>query len=269
MCYHLLKITTEFSKNYKMKIFEKFKGAKLKLRCLREGNELLEAQNTEAKDFDDKWLIESKDLKWSFPIVARAIRKRQEKLIVYEPQEAQVFCGIQGDYANREYCEKNNIKVTPFPTQGGALVTNKGDMLFMFIHPLKVGEFDFLKFIKPRIIQYLANYVGIENITTPGNDIEIHGKKISGSSASIKMGARMESIFITGNPVNKEMMESVGHKGKVRELTSLAENGIDINEFRCYVIEQTQRAALIRRNNREEGKGRKYKNKSKQYAHHS
>ena len=222
-------------------LYGKIKNAKLSFKCLKEGNELLESQNTEASDFDGQFLIESKDLKWSFPIVARAIRKRQAKLVIYEPQKAEVFCGMQGDYVNREFCEKSGITVTPFPTQGGALVCNKGDLLIIFIHPCKNGEFRFLDFIKPRIINYLANYVGAENITTPNNDIEVNGKKISGSSTAYKMGSAMESLFINGVN-NKTNLEAVGHKGKAREVTGLAEHGIDVQEFRTWIIETTQKA---------------------------
>jgi len=244
------------------KILEKLKDTKLALRCLREGTTLLEAQNTEAADFDDTWLIESKDLKWSFPIVARAIRKRQTKLVIYEPQKAEVFCGIQGDYANREYCEKNGIEVTPFPTQGGALVCNKGDLLIIFIHPCKNGEFRFLDFIKPRIINYLANYVGAENITTPNNDIEVNGKKISGSSTAYKMGSTMESLFINGVN-NNTNLEAVGHKGKAREVTGLAEHGIDISEFKNWIIKTIQNAFNLHcKRPKGKGKGRRPRGKA-------
>ena len=149
-----------------MNILDKIKGTNAALRCYREGVELLEAQNTDIKDFDNQFLIESKDLVWSFPFVARAIKKRQTKLILLEPQKAEVFAGMQGDYINREYCEKNNIRITPFPIQGGAAVCNKGDLLLICIHPIKKG-LKFLDYLKPKIIEYLTN-AGIENVTALG-----------------------------------------------------------------------------------------------------
>ena len=87
-----------------MNIFDKIKSGKAALRCYREGVELLASQNTDVKDFDNQFLIESKDLTWSFPFVARAIKKRQTKLVFLEPQKPEVFAGINGDYLNREYC---------------------------------------------------------------------------------------------------------------------------------------------------------------------
>ena len=219
-----------------MKFLDKVKGAKMAMRCLREGNELLEAQDTEAKDFDGQWLIESKDLRWSFPMVARAIRHKQTKLVVYQPQKSEVFCGIQGDYIDREYCQKNKIEVVPFPTQGGAAVMNKGDLMFIFIRPNKKGTFHFLDHIKPLIADYITKHVKDAEVTMPGNDIEVNGKKISGSSTAHKMGAVMESIFISG--VNsKKNLEAIGHKGKKREVTSLKELGIDIKGFRDWLVD--------------------------------
>ena len=224
---------------------DKIKGTKLAMRCLREGNELLEAQDTEAKDFDDQWLIESKDLKWSFPMVARAIRHKQTKLVVYEPQKSEVFAGIQGDYADRDYCKKNKIEVTPFPTPGGALVTNKGDLLFIYIRPNKKGAFQFLEFVRPLIASYLLytlSEAGVKGeLTMSGNDIEVNGKKLSGSSTAHKMGAVMESIFVSGVN-NQATLEAVGHKGKPREITSLTELGINVQDFRDWIIEATRNA---------------------------
>ena len=222
--------------------YDKIKGAKLAMRCLREGNELLEAQDTEAKDFDDQWLIESKDLKWSFPMVARAIRYKQTKLVVYEPQKAEVFTGIQGDYIDRDYCKKNKIEVVPFPTQGGAAVMNKGDLMFIFIHPNKKGAFQFLEYVKPMIATYLEGHLPDAEITMPGNDIEVNGKKLSGSSISHKMGSVTEGIFISG--VNsKKTLDAIGHKKGKREVTSLKELGIDGQEFKEWLIDK-MRAAL-------------------------
>ena len=221
------------------KLFDKIKGAKNAMRCYREGVELLAAQNTDVKVFDDKFLIESKDLVRSFPFVARAIKKRQTKLIFLEPQKAEVFAGMHSDYIDREYCEKNGIRITPFPTQGGAAVCNKGDILLICIHPMKSG-FKFLEFIKPEIIGWLTK-AGIENITAQGNDIEVNGKKLSGSSISYRMGMVIEGIFINGSG-NHNHLDAIGHKGKKREVTSLIDLGINLKDFRKWLVETTEEA---------------------------
>ena len=220
-------------------LFDKLKGTKAALRCYRECVELLEAQNTELKDFDDKWLIESKDFKWSFPITARAIKRMQLKLIVLEPQKAQVFCGINADYINREYCEKNDIEIVPFPTQGGAAVCNKGDILLIFMIPKKKGRFRFLEAIKPQIIKYLSEHINGSSIATSGNDIEVNGKKLSGSSTALKMGVVIESIFISGVN-NQNNLDAVGHKGRKRAITSITELGINLKDFREWIVKTIQ-----------------------------
>ena len=220
-----------------MTLFDKIKGTKNALRCYREGLELLAAQKTDVKDYDDKFLIESQDLTWSFPFVARAIKKRQTKLILLEPQKAEVFAGISGDYINREYCEKNDIRITPFPTQGGALVCNKGDILLICIHPMK--GFKFLEFIKPEIRNYLANHTCM--IEMPGNDIEVNGKKLSGSTISYRMGMVIEGLFINGSGDHSNL-DAVGHKGKPREVIGLSDFGIDVKEFRDWLIDTIQKA---------------------------
>ena len=222
--------------------YDKIKGAKMTLRCLREGNELLEAQDTEAKDFDGQWLIESKDLRWSFPMVARAIRYRQLKLTVYEPQKAEVFCGMQGDYIDRDYCEENKIEVVPFPTQGGATAVNKGDLMFIFVIPNKKGRYQFLEHVMPAIAAYILQHSPPETtVEIKGNDIEVNGKKILGSSTAHKMGVVIESFFISG--VNgKKNLDAIGHKSKKREVTSLKELGINTQEFKNWLIDLIGRA---------------------------
>ncbi|MCL2093040.1 MAG: hypothetical protein FWH12_02490 [Treponema sp.] len=241
-------------------IFDKLKGTKNVLKSYREGLELLEAQSIEAKDFDDTFVIESKDIKWSFPIVARAIKKRQTKLIVYEPQGPEVFCGMQGDYVNREYCEKNGIAITPFPTQGGALVCDKGDLLLVFIHPARSGEFKFLDHVKSLILQSLPSSIPIEEITMPGNDILVQGKKLSGSTTTVRHGSIIESIFINGVNSQKHL-EAVGHKaGKLREVISLTELGRNPEEFRTMLIELTVESyGLHNHYKKEKGKGKNRK----------
>ena len=220
--------------------YDKIKSAKLAMRCLREGSELLEAQDTEAKDFDGQWLIESKDLKWSFPMVARAIRHRQTKLVVYEPQKSEVFTGIQGDYIDRDYCEKNKIEVVPFPTQGGAAVMSKGDLMLIFVRPNKKGTFHFLDFVMPKIVEYITEHVKDSEASISGNDIEVNGKKLSGSSISHKMGSVTEGIFISG--VNgKKNLDAIGHKKGKREVTSLKELGIDAKEFKKWLLGEVEK----------------------------
>ena len=216
-----------------MNILEKLKGAKNVMRCYREGVELLASQNTDIKDFDDKFLIESQDLTWSFPFVARAIKKRQTKLILLEPQKPEVFAGMQGDYINREYCEKNDIRITPFPTQGGAVLVNKGDILLICIHPMKKGAF--LDFIQPKIMNYLADQNGVKFVSQKGNDIMVNGKKLSGASTSYRMGMVTEGIFING--VDNKDIDVLGHKGKKREVISLDGLAVDLKAFRKWLIE--------------------------------
>ena len=224
-----------------MKIFDKIKGTKAALRCYREGLELLAAQKTDIEDFDFQFIIESQDLVWSFPFVARAIKKRQTKLILLEPQKAEVFAGMHGDYINREYCEKNGIRITPFPTQGGAAICNKGDILLICIHPMK--GLKFLEFIKPKIIDLLKDVgKGIDSITAPGNDIEVNGKKLSGSSTSFRMGMVIEGLFINGSGDHNHL-DAIGHKGKKREVTNLTDLGIKLKDFRKWLVETMQKAA--------------------------
>ena len=219
-----------------MKFLEKIKTTKDALKCLREGNEILEAQNVDVTDYDDQFLIESKDFAWSFPMAARAIKKRQTKLICLEPQRLEMYAGTGGDYANRDYCVKNNIPITPFPTPGGAILVNKGDILLIFFTKYSVGMFPFLDYLKPRIAHYLKNICPDAEVTMPNNDIEIDGKKISGSSKTMKFGTQIESIFFSG--VNStDHVKNLGHKDKNRELAGLTDFGINLEDFKKYVLE--------------------------------
>ena len=248
-----------------MKFLDKISSAKMAFKCLKEGEALLAAQNIEASDYDDQWLIESKDFAWSFPFFARAIKKGMDKLIVLEPQKPEVYCGIQADYANREYCEKNNISVVCFPTQGGAIFCNKGDMLLIFAHKNRVGEFQFLDFIKPRIVHYLKNVLPNSVIVTPNNDIEIDGRKVSGSTTASKFGSLLESIVIFG--VNSsEHVNALGHKGKIREVAGLSDFGIDLTEFRTWLLDSIRHGYEnhgIRRERRSKRRSKGRKNGSR------
>ena len=48
----------------------------------KEGVKILEEQDVNVKDYDNQFAIYSKDMAWSFPFVARAVKLKQNKLIV-------------------------------------------------------------------------------------------------------------------------------------------------------------------------------------------
>ena len=113
------------------------------------------------------------------------------------------------------------------------MVCDKGDILLICIHPIK-SNVKFLDFIQPKIMNYLADQKGVKFVSQKGNDIEVNGKKLFGSSTSYRMGMVTEGLFING--VSKKI-DAIGHKGKKREIVSLSGLGIDLKDFRKWLIE--------------------------------
>jgi len=221
-----------------MSILNKIKTTKLSLKVLKDGNALLKSHDTGAKDFDDQWLVRSHDMVYSFPITVRAIMKGQDKFLIHTSNKVQVFYGLQGEYFNREYCESNNIPMTPFPTQGGAVIFSHGDLAMSFITKNTGYLYNWLGYIRPKIVEYIQRY-GVDCVTLQNNDILCGGKKISGASTTVKRGVTLESLFIAANN-NQEFVDGIGHKDSQRQVCGLTDFGIDPQEFAEWLINETE-----------------------------
>lgn len=145
---------------------------------------------------------------------------------------------------NYDYITENNIHVVRRVSGGGAVYHDLGNLNFSFItdHDIKALS-NFKKFTAP-VIKVLKD-MGLNAELMGRNDIEIDGRKISGT-AQFTTGKRMFShgtllfdanLGEVANALNVKMskIQSKGHKSvrsRVANISELMENKIDIQEFR-------------------------------------
>jgi len=139
---------------------------------------------------------------------------------------------------NRQYCRENNIAVlhSPVAVTGGTVVFSVGDLTFNYV--TKDAQSDWLGAVRQGICEYLAGK-GL-NATLDKNDILIDGKKVSGGSAGIQGGMRVESLFFAVVS-SAELIEKICLKKRTKQPASLQEYGITAQEIQAAVVDLTKR----------------------------
>ncbi len=84
---------------------------------------------------------------------------------------------------DRDFCEKNSVKVVRRLTGGGAVFHDPGNINFSFVTDAKEDGINFLPYIE-KICEALASF-GIKAAPNGRNDIEAEGAKISGNAQCV------------------------------------------------------------------------------------
>ena len=150
---------------------------------------------------------------------------------------------------NQEYIEEKNIHVVRRVSGGGAVYHDFGNLNFSFLtnHDVKSLN-NFKKFTAP-VIKVLQS-LGLDAELKGRNDIEVDGKKISGT-AQFSTGKRMVShgtlllntdLGEVANALNVKMskIQSKGHKSvrsRVANISEFLKEPLKIEEFRNLLLE--------------------------------
>lgn len=189
-----------------------------------------------ADSADTILLCETGDL--TTKAITDAVKDKKERLICGQVDKPLVTYGGQGIVFNRQYCKENNITIlhSPVAVMGGTVIFSAGDLTFNYV--TKELRADWIGVVQKGICDYLTGK-GL-NAVPDKNDILIDGKKISGSSAGIQDGMRIESIFIAVVS-SAELIEKICLKKSGKKAASLQEYGISVHEIQEIVIALTKR----------------------------
>ncbi|MFP4665043.1 MAG: lipoate--protein ligase [Bacteroidales bacterium] len=112
--------------------------------------------------------------------------KKQDVFLLYINKPAIIVGKFQNTLAeiNREYVEKNEIRVVRRLSGGGAVYHDEGNLNFSFHMPYKGEDFaDFKKFTRP--VVDLLNEMGVPAELKGRNDLVVDGKKFSGNAKMV------------------------------------------------------------------------------------
>jgi len=143
---------------------------------------------------------------------------------------------------NLEFCKENNIEVVRRITGGGAVIHTEGELTYSFIVkndgnyvPFDIEES--YKVICTPIINALKR-IGVNARFRPINDIEVEGRKISGSAQTRKYGAILQHgtlllsfdySLLSALKIKYEKLADKQLKDITKRVVSLKDLGYDIS----------------------------------------
>lgn len=150
---------------------------------------------------------------------------------------------------NQEYCKEHDIDVVRRVSGGGAVYHDLGNLNYSFItnhDPKSISNFK--KFTEP--VVKVLNKLGVPAELKGRNDLEVEGRKISGT-AQFSTGKRMIShgtlllnsdLGEVANALHVKMskIQSKGHKSvrsRVANISEFLKNPVDIYTFRKMILE--------------------------------
>ncbi|MDD5362102.1 MAG: lipoate--protein ligase [Ignavibacteria bacterium] len=150
---------------------------------------------------------------------------------------------------NKDYVDKNGIKVVRRISGGGAVYHDRGNLNFSFITKYSPEFFhNFEKFTRP-VVETL-NSMGVKAELGGRNDITVDGRKISGnaqftnlksmfSHGTLLLDSRIEDVVQALN-VKADKIESKGVKSvrsRVANISEFLKEKISIEDFRQKIID--------------------------------
>ena len=163
--------------------------------------------------------------------ISKVIQNQEEVLGYMVVDEDYVSPGYHNEF-NREFCEKNNIKICPSQNQGGVLFISKGDFeigLFSKDTENKFHE-EFAKVLK----DYLVGK-GI-NCEYQGNDLIADGQYKVTSFSTRRYGDILFSAFHIAINMNLEMIQAICLKPMVKVPKGLADYGVTTDEIKALFL---------------------------------
>jgi hypothetical protein len=161
--------------------------------------------------------------------VLRMIKDKITGVLFVDTEDSFVFYGNDCEY-NSEYCELNGIASYPIFTNGGCIVSSKGDFSVGICCPsnTNIGVSYILKNIASIINKY------IDGVEVSGNDILINGKKVLGSASYNQNGMFMFVAHVSFVD-SSDIVDRICKKTTAKEPWYI--NGLSREKFKQEVLE--------------------------------
>lgn len=146
-------------------------------------------------------------------------------LVFIDSDETFVFSGESKPY-NAEFCEANNIPVYPLYTEGGAIVSTKGDFSIGLCFPEYAGADVF--FILDKLKGIFSKYMS--EVKVNNNDLLLNGEKICGSIMYHRNGMKCFACHFSFKD-NAELIEKICNiSGSIKTPTFIT--GLTVEMFK-------------------------------------
>ena len=207
-------------------------------------------------------ILETKDPYMNLAIEEYLFSESEDDIFMLWQNDPCVVIGKnQNAYAeiNREFVEKNDIKIVRRITGGGAVYHDKGNVNYTFISSEKMTDgIDFAYFTSP-IIEALSS-LGLEAELSGRNDLLTNGKKFSGNAQHSKNGRTLHhgtllfdsdlGVLSSALHVDEEKLRSKAIKStrsRVTNLRPLLASDFTVEEFISLVADFVENKYSIQR----------------------
>lgn len=132
------------------------------------------------------------------------------------------------------YCHKNGIQIVRRKSGGGAVYSDRGNLMLSFVTPQQHPQTQFERFLT--LISGVLKQLGLPAVTTAHNDILVNGRKVSGNALFSKpTGTIVHGTLLLDSDVDELQRCLTPPKEKLQKhgVQSVRQRVITLHELGC------------------------------------